>query len=166
MAKTIRVTLDNIAEAVAELNRYADELDGKVDTICRKLASTARVEALVQYSASSEKINVSPSQKIPNGYKISATGEWVVAKDGTPGNTVVFAEFGAGFGAGRGHPLMDEFQAYPASWSEHDSQQFATKEYWYYNKKRYTEIAPTRAMYLAGEKAKLKAIEVAREVFT
>ncbi len=186
MAKVIQIDLDNPDKAIALLKQYVSEVEDKADGLCKELAEIARDEAQNRYDSRykstdlvQDYIRVSDPEKIEGGYKVSATGDPVVAKDGTPGNTVIFAEFGAGRTAGV-HPLAAEFGAYPTSWSIHDQKEFAHKGRWYFGQeiygydsqghgllraRRYVAIPPSRAMYLAGEKIKELLLTKAKEVF-
>lgn len=167
--KRIVVDIDYLDEAIVELEKYAREVESNGEELCHQLALVAMDEAESRYGAMGEEIAgdivVNLPEKIENGYRVTAHGTHVVAKDGTPGNTIVFAEFGAGTAAGDGHPKAGEFQAFPGTWSIHDARQWSSRGYWYYNDHRYESIAPSKAMYYAGDLARRRAAEVAREVF-
>lgn len=169
MAKKIVVDIDYLEEALVELEKYKKEIEYNAEELCHQLALVAMDEAESRYGAMGEEVAgdivVNLPEKIENGYRVTAHGTHVVAKDGTPGNTIVFAEFGAGTAAGDGHPHAGEFQAFPGTWSVHDARQWTSRGYWYFDGRRYDSIAPSRAMYYAFDLARRRTAEVAWEVF-
>lgn len=167
MAKKIRIDLNDPRSAVEEIEMFIRSIEYNADKLCMRLALEAQDEAEDKFGNARPDLNpttVSNPIKIPNGYKIQATGINSTAKDGTKGNSVVFAEFGSGTYASS-HPLASEYGAFPGSWSMHDAQQFSSKGRWYYEGERFEYIMPSKAMYHAALKARMSVIPIAKEVF-
>jgi len=159
------VDIDYLDEAIEQLKMYAREVEANGEDLCEQLALIAMDEAQSRYDAVADDIVVEEPAPIKNGFKVSAYGTRVEARDGTTGNSVTFAEFGAGTRAGDGHPWASEFQAFPGTWSIHDARQWARYGYWYYDGERYEAIAPSKAMYYASDLARRRTAEIAWEIF-
>ena len=168
MGNVVSVTVSGADRIVVNLKKYTDEMHDNLMEVCHRIAEEMRDTAEQHYSEyrgdDGDLIVVNDPKEVKNGYEVTAHGITVTAKDGTKGNTIMFAEFGSGMTAGW-HPKGAEFGAFPGSWSMHDSQQFSTYGFWEHNGRRYKFIEPTRAMYYALERGKLVADEMAREVF-
>lgn len=171
MIINIDLTPQSIDKAIRELNKFAKEIEPKMDAVCKEAAEIAQAEAQKGFDGytgpDGNTVHVEPPVKVQGGgYQVLARGAVVVDTEtmAVIGNEVIFEEFGSGTAAG-GHPLATEFGVYPGSWSqsEYGMKHFPPK--WNYKKKTYYFIAGTFAMYFAGRKMKTKAKEIARKVF-
>ena len=164
------ITID---KAIKDLDKFAKELEPKMDKVCKEVAEIARAEAQKGFDRytgpDGNTVHVDPPVKLQGGgYQVLASGAMIVDTETMApiGNEVVFEEFGSGTAAG-GHPLASEFGIYPGSWSESEYGigAFAELGHWKYKRKKYNAIAGTFAMYFAGRKMRIEAKEIARKVF-
>lgn len=169
----IDLSEESINRAIKELNKFAKDLEPKMDKACREIAEIAQAEAQKGFDGYSgpdgNTVYVEPPVKLQGGgYQVLARGAMIVDTETLApiGNEVIFEEFGSGTAAG-GHPLAQDFGVYPGSWSESEYGTGAFVEFgqWKYKRKRYNHIAGTFAMYFAGRKMKVKAKEIVRRVF-
>lgn len=170
----IDLSEESIDRAIKELNKFAKDLEPKLDRACKEIAEIAQAEAQQKYDSytgpDGNTVTVEPPAKLEGGggYQVLARGAMIVDTEtfAPIGNEVIFEEFGSGTAAG-GHPLASEFGVYPGSWSESEygTGAFATKKQWKYKRKRYNMIAGTFAMYFAGRKMKVKSRSIVERVF-
>ena len=173
---SLRAFYRGIYRTKAAINKYAKGINKDAMEVCEALAYEAQDEAEKRYAdyegPDGDDVIVSDPElvkqgAIPVGYRIEATGSPIRVDGTVVGNTVVFEEFGSGLLAGS-HPQSSWYPGiYPGSWSEspYGSKQYSTKGRWYYEGEVYVYIAPTYAMYLAGQKVRELAAQNMKEVF-
>jgi len=161
----------------AAINKYADGLHKTAMEACQNIAWEMQQEAEDRYADydgpdGNDVIVDDPELlkqgAIPVGYKVRAYGQPIRdAEDHhVVGNTIVFEEFGSGLLAGS-HPLSTHFEGiYPGSWSEsaYGTHEYASTGRWHYEGTEYVYIAPTYAMYLAGQRGREIAMKELKEV--
>lgn len=173
--KVIRCTLspDSIDKAIAELERYKNDLKRKCNTLARRLAEMGALKASMIYSTAvydgTNDITISVVRR-GKGYVIKANGQ-----------SVLFVEFGAGVTYGYGHPMASELGygagTYPGKGHWNNPQ-----GWWYptdnagdsvkVSKKSGQAYAhtygnpPNMAMYNTAKDLRDEIERVAREVFT
>lgn len=155
------------------LDQYEKDVRMKGLSLCRQIASEVHKTADAEYGGyeaydPGDYVDVE-TEEIEEGardigYRVFATGNEKVAQDGTVGNTVMFAEFGAGTMASE-HPSSEQFGAYPDSWSSHDFREFHSWGHWYHNGKLFTKVRPTMAMFKGAMKARSVATELIYKIF-
>lgn len=94
---------------------------------------------------------------IQNGYRIVASG-----------HDVCFLEFGTGYAAGlyyEGDLSKVSVPVYPGSYSEQNTNEFATYGSWHYQKQKYTQTDAEMPMYNAVKVMRENAKRLAEEVF-
>ena len=162
MAKTITMSLStkSINAAIKELKAYRKSIDGKVDTLCRKLAEMGAVKVSLGYARAiyngDKDISVSV-EKTDKGYSIIASGE-----------SVLFVEFGAGVTYGSGHPQAAEFGMGPGTYPNGKGHWDDPKGWWIPEEHGGGHTygnPPNPVMYETARDLKDEILRVAREVF-
>lgn len=161
-----------ITAVTRRLEDITEDLESKMNELCRNLADIAADEAEMQYDSSPYEdedlvgVSVSPVDG-EIAHVVRAEGVSAIDKDGqVVGNAVAFAEFGAGLLAGS-HPWSTHISGvYPGSWSEsHGTGEYAATGKWHYDGEVYVYKEPTYALYFGMEKAKNELVKEAKEVF-
>lgn len=167
-----------VRAVLGAINKYADEIQKNAMEACQNIAWEMSQEAEDRYAEyegpdGNDVIVDDPELikqgAIPVGYRVVAYGQPLRDSEnhGVIGNSIVFEEFGSGLLAGS-HPLSTHFDGiYPGSWSEsvYGTHEYATTGRWHYEGTEYVYIAPTYAMYLAGQTGRNIAVKEMREAF-
>ena len=161
----LRAFFKGIGKTKGAIEAYERKIQRDALKACKKLALEAQKEATSRFNdyEGPDGNNVSVRDPAPIrvdgervGYMVEAVGKPVATEDGqVVGNSVVFEEFGSGLLAGS-HPKSTWFPGiYPGSWSEtYGSGAYANNGYWWYKNQSYVYVAPTYAMYLAGQRVR------------
>lgn len=160
-----RAFFKGVGRTKGALDSYMKEIERNALDACLNLALEAQDEAETNYDnyegPDGNTVYVTSPTPVREdgktvGYQIEAKGVPVYTQYGAAvGNTVVFEEFGSGLLAGS-HPKSTWFPGiYPGSWSEtYGTGEYANYGRWHYGGEEYVYIAPTYAMYLAGQKVR------------
>lgn len=153
---TIELSEAGIANAIRELEQYRDDVENAVQDVEHRLAVIGRDKAEDNYAGSYNTLAGNTD------VTVEAEGSKVVAS----GEDLMFNEFGAGTTAGQ-HPWAGKapVDVSPGSWSATHAQEFTQRGRWYYNDVRYTNIFPSRSLYLAFSYMRQNVQRIAREVF-
>ena len=163
MAKNIHVSLfdeASIANAVKELNRYANWVSQKETELRMRLAQLGATVASIQFS-----------RAIYNGsndvtVRVDNTGS--VAVIYAEGQSVAFIEFGSGAKYGYGHPDAGKHGLGPGTWSDgpNGKGHWDNEKGWWYGKGQHSYgNPPAMAMYKAVQEITEQVTRIAREVF-
>ncbi len=172
MSKRIVIDLNDLTQAINQLNDYADSIEENADKLCAALADIAYDTASDAYDSYEGEdtfawvYDPEPNED-KNGYKVSATGGKAYSKQGNPvGNMVTFVEFGSGDAAGD-HPLADDFGIAPGTWSAspYGMHQYSEHGQWKHCNRTYTEIPATMGMYNGAQEARRQLVQTAKEIF-
>lgn len=172
--KTITVDIGKISKAIAEIERYKREMDGKVRTLLERIAAEGiDVSSAIYKTAAYDGVN-----------DVAVNGpEWIDAHTlaiSATGQAVTFIEFGAGklrygshpwrddlgfkaggYGKGQGAMIKHQFWAYKGSAGDARAGGIEIRP----GIIKTQGNAPSRAMY-EGEKAMRRRIKaIAKEVF-
>jgi hypothetical protein len=172
--KTITVDIGEISKAIAEIERYKREMDGKVRTLLERIAAEGiDVSSAIYKTAAYDGVN-----------DVAVNGpEWIDAHTlaiSATGHAVTFIEFGAGKLRYGSHPWRDDL-GFKAGGYGKGQGAMSKHQFWAYKgsagdaRAGGIEIrpgiiktqgnAPSRAMY-EGEKAMRRRIKaIAKEVF-
>lgn len=172
--KTIIVDIGEISKAIAEIDRYKREMDGKVRTLLERIAAEGiDVSSAIYKTAAYDGVN-----------DVAVNGpEWIDAHTlaiSATGQAVTFIEFGAGKLRYGSHPWRDDL-GFKAGGYGKGQGAMSKRQFWAYKgsagdaRAGGIEIrpgiiktqgnAPSRAMY-EGEKAMRRRIKaIAKEVF-
>lgn len=172
--KTITVDIGQISKAIAEIERYKREMDGKVRTLLERIAAEGMdVSSAIYKTAAYDGVN-----------DVAVNGpEWIDAHTlaiSATGQAVTFIEFGAGKLRYGSHPWRDDL-GFKAGGYGKGQGAMIDHNFWVYKgsagdaRAGGIEIrpgiiktqgnAPSRAMY-EGEKAMRRRIKaIAKEVF-
>ena len=172
MSEKIIIDLNNLTQAINQLNDYADSIEENADKLVKRLSDIAYQEAFDDYGLyegidAPARVDPPVLNEDRNGYKIIASGDPVTGEDGNAvGNTVTFVEFGSGNAAGD-HPMASEFGIAPGTWSSspYGSHQYSSQKWWKYRGKVYDSISPTMGMYNGATEARRKLVQTAKEIF-
>lgn len=183
MAEVIDIELSpgGINRAIKALTAFRKNLKGTADDIVKDTAAFATNVATAYYQGftgdSIPWVDMIPYSN-GHGYHVIATGDeaTVTNEAGAEipvGNTVMFAEFGAGTATGEGNPLASKFGATRGSFSRTvGTGEFERTGKWHHgydpetgSSYEYTNIKGTNAMYKASVDARAKMKELIREKF-
>lgn len=149
---------ESIDNAIREIERYKNSLQGKVEEILSQLAVMGMEVVDYAYGGNDEEYEISC---IVNGNNAMIIAE---------GSEVVFLEFGTGVYT-EDHTYEMETEGLPpifaGSYSQTEGMGHfrAGHEYWYYNHKRYVGSIPMRGFYMASKEIKEQAVNMAIKVF-
>lgn len=156
-----RITINSSADwakAADEIEQIAKQYERGLDEACKEIAEAGRNEAASRYVAhSSDGNNAVSTSVVRNGdadYNVSAAGP-----------DLYFNEFGAGVSTDSAHPYAGgaNVPIAPGSYSStQGTGQFARHGFWRWNRKRYTGIAPSRALYNARNYMESKVTSILR----
>lgn len=149
---------ESIDNAIREIERYKNSLQGKVEEILSQLAVMGMEVVDYAYGGNDEEYEISC---IVNGNNAMIIAE---------GSEVVFLEFGTGVYT-EDHTYEMETEGLPpifaGSYSQTEGMGHfrAGHEYWYYNHKKYVGSIPMRGFYMASKEIKEQAVNMAIKVF-
>lgn len=154
---TITVDVKGIDATILALQAYRQELEQKLDTLCRRLADYGLLLAEVSFGGAMydgvKDISVTV-EPMKNGYKIVAGGM-----------SVLFVEFGAGVSMGYGHPQAGQF-GYGAGTYNPDSPNWNNPHGWWFSPHTHTYgNPPSMSMYNSAKDVASAVETIAREVF-
>lgn len=152
---SLRLSADDCAKALKELEEYRKLVEPRLMEVCRRLAEIGAQEARAHMVLADGNTDASISEPIPidRGYKFAMSG-----KD------VYFIEFGTGDDTIAYTPNVTVLVA-PGSWSETHARKYMDYGFWYYNKVKYEGTPAYMPMYYAGLAIRNNARRVVREVF-
>lgn len=180
--RNINLSLDtrDIALAMKELRRVEENVKHTADAVCEETANFIADSAREKYSEFSSPVDnpqatveVHP-YKTGHGFTVVATGEPVFTHhsggSGQVGNSILFLEFGAGVGAGSGHPLAKRLGATEGSFSKTvGTGEFAETGKWHVKRGEQVfelKMLPgTRAMYRASREGKAYLSSIMKGLF-
>ena len=154
---TLQLSAHSCQKALAEIEKYQEQIEPKLNEICKRLAEIGKQEAISivnQINASDgnavDRIDAVP---IENGYKIVMEGE-----------DVYFIEFGTGDGVS---PHYDTSVPVAwGSWSAENEQILWNNGFWYYDGVRYTGTTAYMPMYYAEKAMRENVKRITQEVFS
>ena len=160
-----RITINSSADwakAADEIEQIAKQYERGLDEACKEIAEAGRNEAASRYVAhSSDGNNAVSTSVVRNGnadYNVSAEG-----------SDLYFNEFGAGISTDTAHPYASgaNVTIAPGSYSSSSegTGQFARNGFWWWNRRRYEGIVPSRALYNARNYMESKVTEIVRRCF-
>lgn len=154
---TLQLSAHSCQQALSEIEKYQEQIEPKLNEICRRLAEIGKQEAISivsQIKASEgnavERIDAVP---IENGYKLVMEGE-----------DVYFIEFGTGDGVS---PHYDTSVPVAwGSWSAENGQMLWNNGFWYYDGVRYTGTPAYMPMYYAEKAMRENVKRITEEIFS
>lgn len=168
MSKVIKINLnssDSIEAAIAELERYKEDITTKLTTFISVLQNDGISVARTSLAST---VGDSTNGSIGK-VDVDSSGDIISATIYLSGNDALFIEFGSGiaYNTGTEHPYAGEFGygvgTYP---SEHPPNRAINPGYWYYGSgKRSIGTGASMPMYNAAETMRNNLIMRALEIF-
>ena len=180
MAETIDIELSpgSINRAIKSLIAFRKDIRKIADDVVEQTAKRAANIATAEYQGfmgDEDEIPWVDTEPYSNGhgYHVVATGKPAEMFGMPVGNTVMFAEFGAGTMTGNGNPFAQKVGAKPGSFSRTvGTGEFARDKMWHHGEDpetgepyEYTYIPGTNAMYKASVDARDTIKKLVREKF-
>ena len=157
----VTVNVRGLDELIGQLDDYANSMDDRARELCSRLASMGATNVSLGFSRAiytgDMDASVSVEEVSPTSYKIVAAGQ-----------TVLFAEFGAGVTYGGGHPQAAQFGFGPGTYP--GQTHAMTGNGWYLPKAKGGGHTygnpPNMPMYNTAQDLKREIERVAREVLS
>lgn len=157
----INISVQGLDELIDQLHNFADSMDRRVQELCRRLAMMGATSVSLGFARAIYTGDMDTSVYVeevsPTNYKIVAAGQ-----------TVLFAEFGAGVTYGGGHPQAAQFGFGPGTYP--GQTHAMTGNGWYLPKAKGGGHTygnpPNMPMYNTAQDLKREIERVAREVFS